>query len=135
MLINLKLYCASLMLTLVMGALLAVEVFWLVPIGLAGLAVIAVVEYAKTWVLRGVVADRFRRHPPVLGLFAGMGAGLLTLWLASGFWLSGALSERMVLFIIMLMLCELACLALPGRGGQQQQAPFRMLYTNAGKHA
>ena len=132
---NIKLYGASLTLTLSLGGTLALELLWLVPMGLAGIAVFTVLEYAKIWGLRMIVARRFHEHPPAIGIFAGMAAGLLImLWLASGLWLAGALTERMVLFIVMFLLVELACLAIPGKGRERQQVPFRLLYASVGKH-
>jgi len=132
---NIKLYSASLLLTLVLGGLLAMEIVWLVPMGLAGVAVFTVLEYSKIWALRSAVAYRFHEHSPAIGIFAGMVAGLLImLWMASGLWMAGVLTERMVLFIVMLMLVELACLAVPGRGRERQQIPFRLLYASVGKH-
>ena len=69
------------------------------------------------------------------GIFAGMAAGLLImLWLASGFWLSGVVTERMVIFIVMLLLVELASLAVPGKEHERAQIPFQLLYASVGKH-
>ena len=132
---NIKLYSASLLLTLALGGVLVLEVIWLVPMGLAGVAVFTVLEYSKIWALRRAAANRFHEQPPATGIFTGMAAGLLImLWLASGFWLAGVVTERMVIFIVMLLLVELASLAVPGKEHERAQIPFQLLYASVGKH-
>ena len=131
---NIKFYSVSLLLTIVLGGLLVLEMVWLVPMGLAGVAVFAVLEYSKIWVLRTGVANLLHQHPPMGGIFTGMIAGLLTmLWLASGLWMEGVLTEHLVLSIVMLLLVELACLAVPGKAQKSQQVPFQILYASVGK--
>ena len=132
---QIKCYGASLSLMLVLGGTLAMEMIWLLPMGLAGVAVFAVLEYSKIWALRSVIANRLHKQPPGLGMFAGMIAGLLImLWLASGLWMAGLLTERMVLSIVMLLLVEMACLAIPGKAQKREQIPFQLLYASVGKH-